>query len=626
MTDKKADAPKANLLIVDDTPVNLHMLSKMLTKQGYSVTTASSGPMALDAIQTKPPDLILLDVMMPDMDGYEVCKQLKTEARTRDIPIIFLSASHQTENKVKAFAVGGVDYITRPFQSEEVWARVETHLALRHLQKHLQEKNDQLYNEIVERRKAETALQQSNNRYSNLAQSIPAMIYQYVLYPDGSQKFLYVSPACRQLYGLEPEAMVKKGVLINHNVHPDDSNALEKSLAAALNQSNRWHYVWRIIVAEQIKWVQGDSMFEKQANETIILDGQLMDITELKQTEKALRHKNDDLANTLQQLKATQQELIHAEKMAALGQLIAGVAHEINTPLGAIQLAVDNLSTFLTQTLTQLPPFFRTLTEAQYQDFLALLVKAFQNTEETTLSFKEQRRLKRALVHRLEKQGIENATNMVETLIEIGVYEDIERFIPLLTGLDHNTILNIAYKLASLQQSTQSIASSSKRAAKVVFALKSFARFDSVGEKVEGNISEGIETVLTLYYNQLKHGVEVKRYYDVVPNILCYPDELNQVWTNLIHNALQAMDYQGTLTIVVKKAENQVLISVTDTGTGIPEEIKQKIFEPFFTTKSPGEGSGLGLDIVKKIIDKHEGKIDVESTPGKTTFTVFLPV
>ena len=263
--------------------------------------------------------------------------------------------------------------------------------------------------------------------------------------------------------------------------------------------------------------------------------------------------------------------------MAALGQLIAGVAHEINTPLGAIQLAVDNLSTFLTQTLTQLPPFFRSLSEVEYQDFLALLLKAFQNTEETTLSFKEQRRLKRALVHRLEEQGIDNATNLVDTLIEIGVYEDIDRFIPLLTGLDHKTILNIAYKLASLQQSTQSIASSSKRAAKVVFALKSFARFDSVGEKVEANIIEGIETVLTLYHSQLKYGVEVKRYYDVVPPVLCYPDELNQVWTNLIHNALQAMDYQGTLSIVVKKANNQVVISVTDTGTGIQEEIKQKI-------------------------------------------------
>jgi len=173
MNDLKTDAPKANLLVVDDTPVNLQLLSKILTKQGYFATTASSGPTALNTVQTKPPDLILLDVMMPDMDGYEVCKQLKAEARTRDIPIIFLSASHQTQDKVKAFAVGGVDYITKPFQSAEVWARVETHLALRHLQKHLQEKNDQLYNEIVERRKAETALQQSNNRYSNLAQSIP---------------------------------------------------------------------------------------------------------------------------------------------------------------------------------------------------------------------------------------------------------------------------------------------------------------------------------------------------------------------------------------------------------------------------------------------------------------------
>jgi signal transduction histidine kinase len=108
--------------------------------------------------------------------------------------------------------------------------------------------------------------------------------------------------------------------------------------------------------------------------------------------------------------------------------------------------------------------------------------------------------------------------------------------------------------------------------------------------------------------------------------VFCYPDELNQVWTNLIHNALQAMNYQGTLTIDVTTQEQQVKISITDSGQGIPEEIKTKIFEPFFTTKPPGEGSGLGLDIVKKIIDKHQGKIEVESVPGKTTFTFYLPM
>jgi len=108
--------------------------------------------------------------------------------------------------------------------------------------------------------------------------------------------------------------------------------------------------------------------------------------------------------------------------------------------------------------------------------------------------------------------------------------------------------------------------------------------------------------------------------------IMCYPDELNQVWTNLLHNALQAMDYRGTLQIEVKQQERNLLVSIADTGKGISSEIMPRIFEPFFTTKAPGEGSGLGLDIVKKIIDKHEGEIDVESASGKTKFTVRLPL
>lgn len=492
MTDFKTNSSR--LLIVDDTLYNLHILTVLLNKRGYEVIPESNSSAVLLSAQTTQPDLILLDIIMPGINGYQICQQLKADETTRDIPVIFLSALNETLDKVKAFAVGAIDYITKPFQADEVLARVETHLALRDLQKHLQHKNDLLQKEIAERQRIE----------------------------------------------------------------------------------------------------------------------------------ETLRQKNEDLANTLQQLKATQQELIQSEKMAALGQLIAGVAHEINTPLGAIQLSVDDINAFLKNTLLQLPSFFQSLNQTQQADFLTLLQTALQN--ETSLSSREQRRLRKNLASQLEQQQIDNAKHTADTLIEMGIYENIDPFIPLLTEPNHQTILDTAYHLVSLHQSTQTIASASQRAAKVVFALKSFARFDSSGEKLETNITEGIETVLTLYHNQMKQGVELNRSYQAVPAVLCYPDELNQAWTNLIHNALQAMNYQGTLTIAVTQQQNQIVISFTDSGKGIDDDIKQKIFEPFFTTKPPGEGSGLGLDIVNKIIDKHEGKIEVQSTPGKTIFTVFLPI
>lgn len=136
---------RGNVLIVDDSPENLSVLTRMLSEQGYQVRPAISGELALKAIRKAPPDLILLDIMMtPGIDGYEVCRQLKSSDQTHDIPIVFMSALHDTVNKVKAFEVGGVDYITKPFQIEEVLARVNTHLALRNLQKHLEEKNAQL--------------------------------------------------------------------------------------------------------------------------------------------------------------------------------------------------------------------------------------------------------------------------------------------------------------------------------------------------------------------------------------------------------------------------------------------------------------------------------------------------
>jgi signal transduction histidine kinase len=111
-----------------------------------------------------------------------------------------------------------------------------------------------------------------------------------------------------------------------------------------------------------------------------------------------------------------------------------------------------------------------------------------------------------------------------------------------------------------------------------------------------------------------------------VPSILCYPDELNQVWTNLVHNALQAMVYKGVLRVDVTRDARNLLVSITDSGEGISPEIMPKIFEPFFTTKPAGEGSGLGLDIVRKIVEKHQGTIDVASIPGQTTFTICLPL
>ncbi len=160
---------KANIIVVDDVRDNLRLLNSILSKQGYSVRSVTLGTRAVEAARLQPPDLILLDIMMPEMDGYDVCGKLKADERTRDIPVIFISALNATEDKVKGFSVGGVDFITKPFQPEEVLARVKTHLNLRNLQKQLENRNV----ELEKARKAADAANQTKSAFlANMSHEI----------------------------------------------------------------------------------------------------------------------------------------------------------------------------------------------------------------------------------------------------------------------------------------------------------------------------------------------------------------------------------------------------------------------------------------------------------------------
>jgi PAS domain S-box-containing protein len=332
---------------------------------------------------------------------------------------------------------------------------------------------------------------------------------------------------------------------------------------------------------------------------------------------------NTELKNTLAHLRRTQAQLIQSEKMAALGQLIAGIAHEINSPLGAIRSSIGNIAKTLSGTLTELPTFLALLPEARQQDFWTLVQRS--QHRDVTLSAREERRLKRALRKELSAHDLPHARQLADKLGDMGVYEQIDPLLPLLTAPRAEAMVNMAYQLSGLWEGAHTISTATDRASKVVFALKTYAHYDQSGEPIETDVTDSLETVLTLYHSQLKHGVKVIRHYESHRPILCYPDELNQLWTNLIHNALQAMEGKGRLTIDVFAQHGWVAVHITDSGCGIPDAIKSRIFEPFFTTKASGEGSGLGLDIVRKIVQQHQGRIEFDSQPGQTTFRVLLP-
>jgi signal transduction histidine kinase len=238
------------------------------------------------------------------------------------------------------------------------------------------------------------------------------------------------------------------------------------------------------------------------------------------------------------------------------------------------------------------------------------------------------RPLRKALGHRLEQEGLPSPPSYLDRLLDMGIRpETLEDILPVLQGRDRDWMISLAYNVNRLQHNGNTIRVAVERAAKIVFALKNYAHHDqSPGEPQLAVVTEGIETVLELFQNLLKRGIEVQRDYEALPPIPCYVDELMQIWTNLIHNAIQAMNGEGILSIITRLVNQQVIVQITDNGPGIPSELQAKIFEPFFTTKARGEGSGLGLGICRQVIAKHGGTMRVESNPGCTTFTLSLPI
>ena len=260
---------------------------------------------------------------------------------------------------------------------------------------------------------------------------------------------------------------------------------------------------------------------------------------------------SDRVADLERQIEALQAQLLQSEKMAGLGQLLAGVAHEINTPLAALVSNND------------------------------LFIRSFV-------------KLRAILTDPAMPESIRTHPNLQSLLEHIGGLNEINK-------------------------------TAAERIMNLVGTLRSFARTDKP-EKVCVGIQEGIESSLTLVQHELKNRIKVKKEFASLPDVCCYPNQLNQVILNMLVNAAHAIEGEGTITVQTRTENGEVVISISDTGKGIPEDIRDRIFEPGFTTKGESKGTGLGLSIARRIMEEHGGSITFTSEVGRgTTFTIRLP-
>ena len=429
------------ILIVDDSPIHLRILSESLVAAGYEVAVAENGENALQQAIYHPPDLILLDIQMPGMDGFETCQQLKAHPTTQTIPIIFMTALADTASKIRGLKAGAVDYLTKPLQKEEVLARLKIHLQIKDLTQSLLEKN--------------LLLAQLNQKLKHLV--------------------------------------------------------LEKDV----------------------------------------------------------------------QLKEAKVQLMQAYKLSSMGQMMAGITHEINNPLGFVIGNINQVEEFLGDVLTHLQ---------LYQQF----------------------------------------------------YPD-----PVAEIQEHAEEIDIEFLMADLPEMIASIKQGSMLIREISTSMRIFSRIDG-STPVLFNLHEGIDSTLLILKTRLKANanqpeIRVIKNYGKLPEIVCFPGQMNQVFMNIIANAIDAIEEsnqgktyteilanpnQITISTELTPDQTQVLIRIADNGIGMSEEVCSQLFNPFFTTKPVGKGTGLGLSISYQIVvEKHRGKIECYSITGQgTEFVITIPI
>lgn len=339
-----------------------------------------------------------------------------------------------------------------------------------------------------------------------------------------------------------------------------------------------------------------------------------------------VQQKNDDLQATLAELKQTQTQLVQSEKMASLGQLVAGIAHELNTPAGAIKAASEIIPDYTQKIFTGYDKLLETNLSLAHrqrlQELLRVMVEAVKDGErKSTTEVREQSKL---LTQALQEHGVKNSRLLAKDIARCGLDHELPALLELFAPYGAELVMDFLNNCNRVLVSSRDTQLSVEKISKIIRALKDYSDPDQALER-SVDLNDDLENILTILHTQLPLNIKIHRKFGLLPKLTCLGRELNQVWNNLVQNAIQALEgREGVITVETLADAQYLTVKITDDGPGIAPELQAKIFDPFFTTHR-GKRPGLGLSIAQQVIAKHRGEIRVESVPGKTSFEVRLP-
>ena len=564
-------APAANrvcrIVVVEDSETQAFKLQLLLEDQGWDVSIAGTAEAALAGLGDPLPDLVLVDYNLPGMRGDEFCRRIRINLNTRRIPILMMTGSAPETAEIQSLDSGADGYISKSENAEILLLRIR---AL--LRKGWGQDSVLSTQETGFRSASILIIDDSPTYLAALSYELRNQGYKVKSAPDGpagltellSENFdcvlvdlamPYMSglEVCKRITAMRTESENAPAVILltstatrgdmNRGLEAGADDFVTKSSDLAVLRARVQALLRRRFFQEETRRIVGELKTKDLETLNALAGRQAAEVRAAMAEE--LIQANQDLQEANRKLKDTQAQLIQNEKMASLGQLVAGIAHEINNPLAFV---LNNLF-------------------------------------------------------------------IVESGLD-GLGPEVE---PHLSEL---SLIKFRKVRARLEEMTEGLG----RVKELVLDLRTFSRLDE-GEFKTVDVIETIDSVLLLLKHRMSNRIQVEKHYGPERKLYCYAGRLNQVVMNLISNAVDAIEETGEIVITTSQTTQAFLISVRDTGTGIPEAIRNKIFDPFFTTKPVGQGTGLGLAISYGIVHDHGGSIEVESAEGVgTEFIVKIPL